>query len=76
MVAPVPPRIITDRDPGDETREGSPEVVCWRFDELQDAGYPADIAMLLSERRDVDLHLACRLLERGATLHEAIRILT
>jgi hypothetical protein len=52
------------------------DVVSWRFDRLADAGYPTDLAVMLAERADVDLHVACRLLERGATLHEALRILT
>jgi hypothetical protein len=71
---------IVDRDPGDETPERASlrdlHVVSWRFDQLEDAGYPVDIAVLLAERSDVDLHVACNLLERGATIHEALRILT
>lgn len=31
---------------------------------------------MLAERSDVDLHQAVELLERGATIHEALRILT
>jgi len=52
------------------------DVVSWRFDQLEDAGYPVDIAVMLAERGDVDLHGAVELLERGATVHEAVRILT
>lgn len=52
------------------------EVLNWRFDELERAGYPVDIAVMLAERGDVDLHDAVALLERGATIHEAVRILT
>jgi len=52
------------------------DVLNWRYERLEDAGYPTDIAVMLAERQSVDLHLACSLLERGATLHEAIRILT
>lgn len=69
---------IENRDPGDETdapRLGL-DVVNWRFEELERAGYPIDIAIMLSERSDVDLHAACELLEHGATIHQAIRILT
>ena len=65
-------RVLTDP----EVPVGDPYVVCWRYDCLCEAGYPSDIATLLSERRDVDLHAACELLERGATLDEALRILT
>lgn len=52
------------------------DVVSWRFDRLTDAGYPTDVALMLAERSDIDLHRACALIERGATIHEAIRILT
>ena len=52
------------------------DVLNWRYERLEDAGYPTDIAIMLAERGDVDLHLACDLLERGATMHEALRILT
>jgi len=52
------------------------EVLNWRFDCLEIAGYPTDIAVMLAERGDVDLHEACALLRRGATIHQALRILT
>ena len=52
------------------------DVVSWRYDQLCDAGYPADIAVMLAERGDVDLHQAVELLEHGANVHEALRILT
>ena len=71
------PNVLTDRDPGDEVpsvRDLS--IVLWRYERLEDAGYPTDIAVMLAERGGVDLHVACELLERGATLHEALRILT
>lgn len=65
------------RDPGDETRIHSDrEIIIWRFDALRAAGYPSNVALTLAERVDVDLHLACRILEEGATLDQAIRILT
>lgn len=51
------------------------EVLYWRYEELTDAGYPSDIANILSARADVDLHLACELLKYGATIHQALRIL-
>lgn len=66
-------------DPGDEdarTPVGDFNVLSWRYECLEAAGYPVDIAVMLAERSDVDLHLACALLDRGATLHEALRILT
>ncbi len=52
------------------------EEYAWRFDQLVAAGYPADIAKLLCERSDIDLHEACDLLAKGATMHQALRILT
>lgn len=52
------------------------DVVTWRYTELDRAGYPADIAIMLAERGDVDLHHACGLLAAGATVHQALRILT
>lgn len=70
---------LSNRDPGDETDRapvGDFNVLSWRYEELERAGYPVDIAVMLAERSDVDLHLACRLLDRGATVHEALRILT
>lgn len=67
--------ILTDRD-ADEVPVGDPYVVCWRYDRLCEAGYPSDIATLLSERRDVDLHGACELLERGCPVDWALQILT
>jgi hypothetical protein len=52
------------------------DVLNWRYEELERAGYPTDIAVMLAERGDVDLHDACALLRRGATIHQALRILT
>jgi hypothetical protein len=70
-------RILTDCDPGDETPTVRDlDVMSWRFGQLCDAGYPTDIAVMLAERADVDLHGAVALLERGASIHEALRILT
>lgn len=70
-------RVVTDRDPGDET---GPElrdldILNWRFEVLERAGYPVDVAISLSSRPDVDLHTACDLLAAGATVREAVAIL-
>lgn len=51
------------------------DVLNWRYQELERAGYPVEVAITLSARPDVDLHLACELLERGSTVHQALRIL-
>jgi hypothetical protein len=50
-------------------------VRSWRFSRLLTAGYPAPIAREFSERPDIDLHAAIRLLERGCEVETAIRIL-
>lgn len=68
--------ILTDRDPGDEKPSlRDLNVVSWRFDCLTSAGYPVEVAVSLAERQDVDLHKATGLLEHGATVEEALRIL-
>ena len=69
-------RVLTDRDSDETPQLRDLDVVSWRYDQLSDAGYPADIAVMLAERSDVDLHLACDLLAQGATIHEALRIVT
>jgi hypothetical protein len=51
-------------------------IEAWRFSSLLKAGYPADIAELLAQRTEVDLHHAIELLEQGCTADLAIRILT
>jgi len=81
MAAKVPkdsaPDTVPLREPGKK-----PEVfrdltiTSWRYDRLTDAGYPVDAALLLSERHDIDLHKACNLLRDGATVHQALNILT
>lgn len=60
-----------------EARHNSEDehVVRWRFDELRRAGYNISAAMQLAERRDVDLHLAVRLLLAGCPQTTALRIL-
>jgi hypothetical protein len=50
-------------------------VRSWRFSRLLTAGYPAPIAREFSERPEIDLHAAIRLLERGCEVETAIRIL-
>ena len=51
-------------------------VVGWRYDCLVRAGYPAEVAVLLAESGEVDLHDAVALLERGCPLEQAVAILT
>lgn len=51
------------------------QVVEWRKEELQRAGYSAHSAELLAERLDVDLHRAIELLKSGCPEETALRIL-
>lgn len=51
------------------------DVLYWRYDVLQRAGYPSDLANCIAARTDVDLHRACDLLRDGALPDVAVRIL-
>jgi hypothetical protein len=53
----------------------SRSVVLWRFESLRAAGYGEREALELSMRREVDLHLALLLVERGCDHETALRIL-
>jgi len=68
----VPPEALTDNSDG----RVHLDVSHWRFGQLKAAGYPVEVAILLAERLDVDLHLACTLLEQGATVQQALEIVT
>jgi hypothetical protein len=50
-------------------------VFSWRHASLLAAGYDHRLAFKLALRRDVDLHLALRLRERGCPSETAARIL-
>ncbi len=50
-------------------------VLRWRIEQLRRAGYPAPAARELAGRREVDLHLAVELLQRGCKPATALRIL-
>lgn len=50
-------------------------VTAWRVERLVAAGYDAEAALVLALDRDVDLHLAVSLLERGCPLDTALAIL-
>lgn len=60
--------------PGPTERERE-SVTSWRVDCLLDAGYDAEAALVLALDRDVDLHLAVSLLERGCPSDTALQIL-
>ena len=57
---------------GERERDG---VTSWRVERLLAAGYGADAALVLALDRDVDLHLAVSLLERGCPPDTALEIL-
>lgn len=50
-------------------------VVAWRIESLLRVGYDDSAAIYLAESREVDLHLACRLVETGCPVDTALRIL-
>jgi hypothetical protein len=51
------------------------QVERWRAQELERAGYSADVASELAMRADVDLHRAIELLQRGCSPELAADIL-
>jgi hypothetical protein len=51
------------------------EVLEWRFEQLVHVGYARRHARLLSRRRDIDLHRAVELMERGCPYDLALSIL-
>jgi hypothetical protein len=51
------------------------EVTAWRVERLVAAGYDGEAALVLALDRDVDLHLAVSLLERGCPPDTALQIL-
>jgi hypothetical protein len=50
-------------------------VTSWRVEQLLAAGYDAEAALVLALDRDVDLHLAVSLLQRGCPPDTALQIL-
>jgi hypothetical protein len=51
------------------------DIVYWRLEQLLSVGYSNDHACELAVRRDIDLHLARRLLRDGCTPELALAIL-
>jgi hypothetical protein len=51
------------------------DVVSWRIERLLAAGYDGESALVLALDRDVDLHAAVSLLERGCPVDTALQIL-
>jgi hypothetical protein len=60
--------------PARDTRERT-RVTAWRVERLLSAGYDGEAALVLALDRDVDLHLAVSLLERGCPPDTALQIL-
>ena len=50
-------------------------VTSWRVERLLEAGYGAEASLVLALDRDVDLHLAVSLLDRGCPPDTALAIL-
>lgn len=50
-------------------------ITSWRIERLVGAGYSEDAALVLALDREVDLHLAVSLLERGCPPDTALQIL-
>ncbi|HUG36660.1 MAG TPA: hypothetical protein VML54_06900 [Candidatus Limnocylindrales bacterium] len=50
-------------------------ILGWRYETLMRAGYSDREALLLATQDEVDVHLACDLLEHGCPTRTAIRIL-
>lgn len=55
--------------------EADYDVLLWRFEQLRHAGYHEAAASDLAIRRNVDLHLAERLIADGCPQKTALRIL-
>ena len=51
------------------------DVLLWRAEQLEAAGFEGDDVLLLAERSDIDLHYAAALLRRGCPADTAVRIL-
>ena len=58
-----------------ELDEQDAEVLCWRLEQLQRAGYSGEIAYAIAEDTTIDLHAACDLVGRGCPAPTAYRIL-
>jgi hypothetical protein len=51
------------------------DVTSWRIDQLLQAGYDNEAALVLALDREVDLRQAVSLLDRGCPVDTALRIL-
>ena len=51
------------------------EIVLWRTEQLERAGYPAGSAVVVAAHPEVDLHAAVDLVRNGCPVQTALRIL-
>lgn len=58
-----------------DLRQARGDVTSWRVERLLAAGYDEESALVLALDRDVDLHRAVSLLERGCPVDTALAIL-
>lgn len=58
-----------------DERDEAPLVTRWRVQRLLAAGYDGEAALVLALDRDVDLHEAVSLLERGCSHDLALQIM-
>lgn len=58
-----------------DLRQARGDVTSWRVERLLAAGYDGESALVLALDRDVDLHRAVSLLERGCPVDTALAIL-
>jgi hypothetical protein len=62
-------------DEQDEAERERERLYAWRLGELLSAGYPVVFAEDIAGRNDVDLHVACELVEQGCPPTTAVNIL-
>jgi hypothetical protein len=51
------------------------EIVVWRTEQLERAGYPSGSAVVVASHLEVDLHTAVDLVRDGCAVETALRIL-
>lgn len=69
------PHVITAKPLLSPVRDEQDTVIRWRVERLLEAGYDGESALVIAFDRDVDLHRAVSLLERGCPVETALRIL-
>jgi hypothetical protein len=67
--------MVAEIESGTNRLDEADLVLTWRMWALERAGYNDAAVVLLATAREVDLHLATSLLERGCPVDTALRIL-